>query len=100
VASLGSYLIAISFLFFLWNIWTSWRHPVAAGANPWDAHTLEWFTSSPPPHHNYLKLPPVRSERPTWDYFHPDARTISHNGRRNGHVKVGAEVGSTGGSDQ
>ena len=36
-------------------------------------HTLEWFTTSPPPHHNYTHLPPIRSERPTWDYNHPDA---------------------------
>ena len=50
--------------------------PVPAGDNPWDAHTLEWFTSSPPPHHNYTHLPPIRSERPTWDYNHPEHRTI------------------------
>ena len=44
------------------------------------AHALEWFTSSPPPHHNYTHLPPIRSERPTWDYNHPEHRTI-HTGK-------------------
>ena len=52
--------------------------PVPSGDNPWDAHTLEWFTTSPPPHHNYSHLPPIRSERPTWDYNHPDAPAIGH----------------------
>jgi cytochrome c oxidase subunit 1 len=54
----------------------SWRDPIPAGDNPWDGHALEWFTSSPPPHHNYSHLPPIRSERPTWDYNHPEHRTI------------------------
>jgi cytochrome c oxidase subunit 1 len=100
VASYGAYIIAASFLFFLANLWISWRKPIPAGNNPWDAHGLEWFTTSPPPHHNYVKLPPVRSERPTWDYFHPDALTIRHgangsngkaNGKSNGHVPVRSE---------
>ena len=53
--------------------WVSWRKPVPAGDNPWDGHTLEWFATSPPVHHNFERLPPVRSERPVWDYHHPDA---------------------------
>jgi hypothetical protein len=36
-------------------------------------------------HHNFEKLPPIRSERPVWDYHHPDARTVHHG---NGHGKV------------
>ena len=60
------------------NFVVSWRNPVLAGDNPWDAHTLEWFTTSPPPHHNYTHLPPIRSERPTWDYNHPDAPALEH----------------------
>ena len=49
-----------------------------AGDNPWDAARLEWFTTSPPPHHNFTHLPPIRSERPTWDYNHPDAPSLHH----------------------
>ena len=52
--------------------------PIPAGDNPWDAHTLEWFTTSPPPHHNYTHLPPIRSERPTWDYNHPEHIVVPH----------------------
>ena len=56
---------------FIVNIGYSWkRYP--AGDNPWDAQTLEWFTTSPPPHHNFYRLPQIRSERPTWDYNHPE----------------------------
>ncbi len=82
VSSAGAALIAVSAAVMLVNIWLSWRHPVMAGDNPWDAHTLEWFTTSPPPHHNYTRLPQIRSERPTWDYNHPDDRTIPHRPKR------------------
>jgi cytochrome c oxidase subunit 1 len=76
-ATAGAVLMGISTIFFLVNIVYSWkRYP--AGDNPWDAQTLEWFTTSPPPHHNYYALPPIRSERPTWDYHHPDAKSLAH----------------------
>jgi cytochrome c oxidase subunit I len=78
VSTVGAFIIAVSFAIMLWNLWKSWRKPVPAGDNPWDAHTLEWFTTSPPPHHNYTHLPPIRSERPTWDYNHPDALAVPH----------------------
>jgi cytochrome c oxidase subunit 1 len=38
-----------------------------AGDDPWQANTLEWYTSSPPPPHNFDSLPPIRSERPLAD---------------------------------
>jgi cytochrome c oxidase subunit 1 len=83
VSTVGAFIIAASFAILLWNFWVSWRHPIPCGDNPWDAHTLEWFTTSPPPHHNYTHLPPIRSERPTWDYHHPDAPAIPHGEGRN-----------------
>jgi len=51
---------------------------VFCGANPWDANSLEWATSSPPPHHNFDSIPPIRSERPVWDANHPDFTTHGH----------------------
>jgi len=78
LSTVGAMLIGFSFAVLLVNFWISWRRPILAGDNPWDGHTLEWFTSSPPPHHNYFRLPPIRSERPTWDYNHPDALAIRH----------------------
>jgi cytochrome c oxidase subunit 1 len=84
ISTVGAFVIGISFAILLWNMWVSWRHPVPCGNNPWDAHTLEWFTTSPPPHHNYSHLPPIRSERPTWDYNHPEAPAIGHGAGHNG----------------
>ncbi len=95
VSTVGAFMIGVSFVILLVNLLVSWLHPVPAGDNPWDAHGLEWFATSPPVHHNFERLPPIRSERPTWDYNHPDARTIAH-GRHNGHVPQPMAAGAAG----
>ena len=77
IATIGAVLIGISTVLFVVNILVSWKK-YPAGDNPWDGHTLEWFTTSPPPHHNFYRLPQIRSERPTWDYNHPEAPAIAH----------------------
>ncbi|MGH9184648.1 MAG: cytochrome c oxidase subunit I, partial [Acidimicrobiales bacterium] len=73
LSSIGAFLLGVSTLPFLWNVWRSLRAGEPAGDNPWDGHTLEWATSSPPPPHNFDALPPVRSNRPVWDRSHPEA---------------------------
>ena len=77
VSTIGAFLLGASTLPFLWNVWRTLRSrdPAhAAGDNPWDAHTLEWATTSPPPIHNFDgPLPPIRSNRPVWDRNHPEA---------------------------
>ncbi|HSS09521.1 MAG TPA: cytochrome c oxidase subunit I [Acidimicrobiales bacterium] len=73
LSSIGAYILGVAMLPFLWNVWITWRHGERVGANPWDAGTLEWSTSSPPPEHNFDSLPPIRSERPVWDLAHPGA---------------------------
>jgi heme/copper-type cytochrome/quinol oxidase subunit 1 len=77
------------------NLVVSWIKPVEAGDNPWDSHTLEWATSSPPPHHNFYWIPPIRSERPVWDYNHPEHTTghNPHNGHNGHDAPVPAVVG-------
>ncbi|HUK54113.1 MAG TPA: cytochrome c oxidase subunit I [Candidatus Binatia bacterium] len=52
----------------LWSLWKGRD----AGNDPWDAWTLEWSTSSPPPEYNFAQIPAVRSRRPLWDLKHPE----------------------------
>jgi heme/copper-type cytochrome/quinol oxidase subunit 1 len=69
-STVGSYLMAVSVLIFLWNVVISLRRGQLAGDDPWEGNSLEWVTSSPPPHHNFHHLPEVHSERPAFDQRH------------------------------
>jgi cytochrome c oxidase subunit 1 len=71
VASLGVPLQAAAILLFLINVVLSLRRGKPAGQDPWDAWTLEWATTSPPPPYNFETIPVVRSRRPLWDLKHP-----------------------------
>jgi cytochrome c oxidase subunit 1 len=66
VATIGAFLIAASFLVFLYNAVRSFRRGEVAGADPWDARTLEWATPSPPPPHNFDEVPVVRALDDFW----------------------------------
>jgi cytochrome c oxidase subunit I len=71
IASLGVIPQILGVLVFAVNIIRSLRSGAAAGDDPWDAWTLEWMTSSPPPEYNFETIPVVRSRRPLWDLKHP-----------------------------
>jgi cytochrome c oxidase subunit 1 len=71
IASIGVIFQAAGILCFVINVLRSARSGERAGDDPWDAWTLEWTTSSPPPEYNFEKLPVVRSSRPLWDLKHP-----------------------------
>src|SRR5664279_2114422 len=97
-SSIGAAMIGLSTLLFVVNVAVSWKK-YPAGDNPWDAQTLEWFTTSPPPHHNFYRLPQIRSERPTWDYNHPEHRTLAH-GIDPVHHHEHAHVGTVAATDE
>ena len=67
MSTVGAFLVGVSTLFLLLNFWATARWGREAGDDPWEGHTLEWATSSPPPEHNFHELPPIRSERPVYD---------------------------------
>jgi cytochrome c oxidase subunit 1 len=71
IASIGVIFQAAGILCFVINVLRSAISGERAGDDPWDAWTLEWTTSSPPPEYNFEKLPVVRSSRPLWDLKHP-----------------------------
>jgi len=66
-ASIGAFVLAIGILLELGNAAYSYRNGVRAGHDPWRGATLEWFTLSPPPEHNFDAVPDVRSAEPLRD---------------------------------
>jgi cytochrome c oxidase subunit I len=72
LTTLGVIIQMPSFVIFLYNVFASLRHGRPAGDDPWDAWTLEWSTTSPPPGYNFAVIPTVQSRRPLWDLKHPD----------------------------
>jgi cytochrome c oxidase subunit I+III len=65
--SFGALLMGLSVIAFIWNVWISHQRGRVAGNNPWDAGTLEWATTSPPPIYNFLELPTVGGREPLWE---------------------------------
>jgi cytochrome c oxidase subunit I len=66
VATVGSFLIGASILVFLYNAVRSFRRGEIAGPDPWDARTLEWATTSPPPAYNFKEVPVVHALDDFW----------------------------------
>jgi cytochrome c oxidase subunit 1 len=72
VTTIGALLQAAGILCFVINIVRSAKKGKLTGNDPWDAWTLEWTTTSPPPEYNFASAPVVRSRRPLWDLKHPE----------------------------
>ncbi|WP_134496627.1 cytochrome c oxidase subunit I [Microvirga pakistanensis] len=66
ISTAGALILFASFVLFLYNMVTSARSGPLAGDNPWDAGTLEWATTSPPPPQNFDRIPFVTNREPLW----------------------------------
>jgi cytochrome c oxidase subunit I len=77
ISTVGSWILALSILMFLWNVYVTSRFgQKVTGEDPWGyASSLEWATSCPPPRHNFYRMPRIRSERPAFDLHYPHVQT-------------------------
>ncbi|MGI8949175.1 MAG: aa3-type cytochrome oxidase subunit I [Ornithinimicrobium sp.] len=77
ISTVFAFILGISTLFFMYNVWQSFRTPKVEGDDPWGyGMSLEWATSCPPPRHNFETIPRIRSERPAFDLHHPTVGTL------------------------
>jgi cytochrome c oxidase subunit 1 len=72
IVTLGAFIQGLAILVFVFNLISSYWRGALAGNDPWDAWTLEWSVSSPPPAYNFVTIPSVASRRPLWDRKHPE----------------------------
>jgi cytochrome c oxidase subunit I len=74
ISTVGSFLLSISVVVFLYNVLKTQLGPRTVFVDdPWGyGRSLEWATSCPPPRHNFLELPRIRSESPAFDLHHPE----------------------------
>lgn len=64
--SLSAIVLTAGFLLFFLNAIRSSRFGEVATDNPWNAPTLEWATTSPPPNYNFAMIPVVSGPQPLW----------------------------------
>jgi heme/copper-type cytochrome/quinol oxidase subunit 1 len=67
VETIGAFVLGLGILVTFYNWFASARRGEVAGNDPWGSETLEWATTSPPPHYNFETIPTVRSKEPMWD---------------------------------
>ena len=72
IVTIGAFIQGVAILVFVANLIYSYFRGPKAGNDPWDAWTLEWSVSSPPPPYNFASIPVVESRRPLWDLKHPE----------------------------
>ncbi len=74
ISTIGAFILGISTLPFLYNVWKSYRSgPIVEVDDPWGyGKSLEWATSCPPPLRNFDRMPRIRSERPAFDAKFPE----------------------------
>jgi cytochrome c oxidase subunit 1 len=83
ISSLGAFLLGLSTLVFIYNVYRTARlAPRVAVDDPWGyGNSLEWATSCPPPRHNFLAIPQIKSERPAFDLHYPHTPEVEKSHR-------------------
>jgi cytochrome c oxidase subunit I len=77
VSTIGAFILASSMLPFFYNVYITRKSPLVNTDDPWGwGRSLEWATSCPPPRHNFVSLPRIRSESPAFDLHHPEVAAI------------------------
>jgi cytochrome c oxidase subunit 1 len=96
VSTIGSFILGASMIPFLLNVYKSARGPKVLVDDPWGwGRSLEWATSCPPPRHNFVTLPRIRSESPAFDLHHPEiaALELEEQDERSTRVEAGTHGG-------
>ncbi|MFD3332112.1 cytochrome c oxidase subunit I [Streptomyces sp. NPDC058700] len=96
ISSIGAFLLGMSTLPFFYNVWKTARTaPRVTVDDPWGfGRSLEWATSCPPPRHNFVTLPKIRSESPAFDLNYPALAALDpgKSGRRDVIDEPGADT--------
>ena len=71
VSSLGALMLVAGGVMLIYNLAHSYRYGAVAGDNPWNADTLEWATTSPPPVYNFAEIPIVEGRHAVWERSTP-----------------------------
>lgn len=70
VSAIGGGLLILVVIGFLGLVGATAAGSADAADDPWDGHTLEWATTSPPPVDNFAEVPAITSEAPVYDARH------------------------------
>jgi cytochrome c oxidase subunit 1 len=98
ISTISSFLLGMSMLPFFYNVWKTWKYGEKVDTDdPWGyGRSLEWATSCPPPRHNFLTLPKIRSESPAFDLHHPEIAALDqldNEARHEAEALTGKEAG-------
>ncbi|SOD58797.1 cytochrome c oxidase subunit 1 [Streptomyces zhaozhouensis] len=99
ISTISSFLLGMSLLPFFYNVWKTWKYGEFVNTDdPWGyGRSLEWATSSPPPRHNFVTLPKIRSESPAFDLHHPEVAALDqleNEARHEAEALTGKEAGA------
>ncbi|MEV6649981.1 cytochrome c oxidase subunit I [Streptomyces sp. NPDC051219] len=80
ISTIGAFLLGASTLPFFSNVWKTAKYGKRIEVDdPWGfGRSLEWATSCPPPRHNFVTLPKIRSDSPAFDLHYPEVAALDH----------------------